>query len=650
LKRIAIQRNGLIEMTFLAGAGIILLSSLSVLAQMGDRPDGSRARYVHVIPLYPEDRDGDKGFKITPDQANPMPFSTQWSCSNCHDYDRVAKGFHFNSTDPNVQPGRPAQPWIYVDAAIGVQVPLSYRPWPQVYNPDQFGISRFEFVRRFGRQMPGGGPGETYARDPNDRQAQLSGQLEVNCLVCHNAGPGQDQGGAFGYADQAREGNLRWAATASSGFANVKGSVRNVSPTYDPFVGPKGALDPNNLPPMTWYQKEAFDDHNDIFIDLTKRIPNERCYTCHSNSVVQSEADRLLADEDIHMASGLRCVDCHRHGIDHQISRGYPGQFSDPNHAWAAGLTCEGCHLSIEQPPVLAGSRMGAPRPEHKGIPLVHFEKLACTACHSGPWPKEQACLVKTSRAHALGTTYAEKADRALPHIAYPVFAKQADGKIAPYKMIWPAFWATLVPGGQGSGVGGQDVVTPIPLAVIEPIARRVIKRGLVPKTNDWPALTDEMVRQVLTYLSKSASVKGQPVYICGGRMHSLGQDGKFMAKDHPVAAPLMWTAAHDVRPARQALGTLRCEDCHDAASPFFFGKVPVDTPMVSGQGQFRPMSDFQGIDVQRVKVFGWSFVFRPWLKVMGLAACTILAILALAFSGRVLFRISRAFSERGGD
>jgi hypothetical protein len=562
----------------------------------------------------------------------------------------VAKGFHFNSTDPNIlQPGRLAQPWIYVDAAMGVQVPLSYRPWPQVYQPDQFGINRFEFVRRFGRHMPGGGPGESYTRDPNDKQARLSGRLEVNCLACHNADPGQDQGGAFGYADQVREGNLRWAVTASSGFANVKGSVRNVSVTYNPFAGPRGALDPNNLPPVTWYSKEAFDDHNDVFIDLTKRIPSERCYTCHSNSMVQSEGDRLLADEDIHMASGRRCVDCHRHGIDHQISRGYPGQFNDPNHAWAAGLTCEGCHLSKEQSPVLAGSRMGAPRPEHKGVPLVHFEKLACTACHSGPWPKEQTGLVKTSRAHALATTYAENAEQALPHIVYPVFAKQADGKIAPHKMIWPAFWATIQEA-EHKTQNAEERVMPIRLEVIEPMAKRVIQRSLMPKTNDWPTLTDEIVRQMLTSLSRSSSVKGQPVYICGGRIHYINQDGKLMAREHLAAAPLMWVAAHDVRPARQALGTRRCEDCHDVASPFFFGKVVVDTPMVSGQGEFRRMSDFQGIDVQRVKVFGWSFVFRPWLKAIGLTSCMVLAILALAFTGRVLFWISRAFSERDGD
>jgi len=44
------------------------------------------------------------------------------------------------------------------------------------------------------------------------------------------------------------------------------------------------------------------------------------------------------------------------------------------------------------------------------------------------------------------------------------------------------------------------------------------------------------------------------------------------------------------------------------------------------------------------------SFVFPPWLKPAGLAPCTILVLLILAFSGQALLRVSRAFSERGRD
>ena len=119
-------------------------------AVSGDEADGSRAPYVHVIPLYPEDKDGQKGIRIVPDGDRPLPFSLRWSCSNCHDYELIRKGFHFNSTDPNVQPGRPAQPWLYADPRLAVQIPLSYRPWPGMYRPEQFGINRFDFIRRFG--------------------------------------------------------------------------------------------------------------------------------------------------------------------------------------------------------------------------------------------------------------------------------------------------------------------------------------------------------------------------------------------------------------------------------------------------------------------------------------------------------------------
>ncbi|MDH7600417.1 MAG: hypothetical protein QHH07_12420, partial [Sedimentisphaerales bacterium] len=146
-------------------------------------PDGSLARYVHVIPLFPEDSDGYQGFKITPIQRYPMPISTRWTCGSCHDYDQISKGFHFNYTDPNADPGRTAQPWIYVDAAVAVQIPLSYRPWPGTYRPQQIGMDQFEFLTTFARHLPGGGPGQAYANDPClARQAFVSGKLEVNCM------------------------------------------------------------------------------------------------------------------------------------------------------------------------------------------------------------------------------------------------------------------------------------------------------------------------------------------------------------------------------------------------------------------------------------------------------------------------------------
>jgi len=605
--------------------------------QVFPRPDGSLTRYVHVIPLFPEDRDGYQGLKITPDQRYPMPISTRWTCGGCHDYDQISKGFHFSYADPNADPGRLAQPWIYADPQLAVQVPISYRPWPGTYRPEQIGMDQYEFLTTFGRHLPGGGPGQTYVNDPClVRQALVSGKLEVNCMACHSADPGPNMGGPFGYADQALEGNLRWAITASLPFARVKGSVHYIAGNYNPF-DPNGPVikDPNQTPPIVWYNPPAFDDANFVLMDLTKDIGPQRCYYCHSNVLVgQSAGDRLVTNRDVHILRGLLCTSCHANGIDHQMVRGFEGQFRDPNHLWAAGLTCQGCHLGTGtgQMPTAKG-----PYPTHKGIPAFHLEKLSCAACHSGPLPRSEAGFVKTSRAHALGTTYAQDSPMALPHIIYPVYARQQDGKIAPCKLIWPAFWGQL---------DRQGRVAPLGLDVVGPMIKRVIKRSMVPADNSWPAVSEQMITRILQIIAKEASLVAEPVYIAGGRMYRLAEDGTLVWQQHPAAGPVMWVAAHDVRPARTALGSNGCADCHSNDSPFFFGKVPIDGPVAYPEGRFLTMAQLQDIDINRIKVLNRSFVFRSTLKAAILIGSLICGMLVIAFCLRGAASVSQALSR----
>jgi len=70
-----------------------------------------------------------------------------------------------------------------------------------------------------------------------------------------------------------------------------------------------------------------------------------------------------------------------------------------------ASLTCQGCHMGTggTETGTALGGRNAAPRPVHNGLPTLHFDKLSCTACHSGPYPSEQATTVLTSMAHRLG-------------------------------------------------------------------------------------------------------------------------------------------------------------------------------------------------------------------------------------------------------
>jgi hypothetical protein len=616
----------------------------------GDESDGSRATPIHLVPLYAENEDGEKGEQIKPDAEFPMPFSTRWSCSSsdCHSYETVSKGWHFNSVDPNIPAGRVGQPWIYFDPKLGLQVPLSYRPWPGTFRPEEIGFSAFQFTRIFGRHMPGGGPAEVDSNDFDEIARQyVSGKLEVNCFVCHNAHYGQDMGGLGGYAVQVSRENFRWAATASCEFASVTGSAAKVLETYDPFMPDP---DEENAPRVT-YQKERFNESDEVLLQIVREIPNERCYYCHSNLYYSHSGDteKWMSDEDIHLKAGLKCVDCHRNGVEHNIVRGYAEEARISQNPLAATSSCEECHLSESKDGPEAG-RFGAPIPTHPGIPPIHFEKLTCTACHSGPWPAEQTVLTKTSRAHRLGTPNVNKAKEMLPHIISPVFAKEGEivaessgrlaasggGKIAPHKVIWPAYWGILRNGD----------VKPVGLDVVEKVISSVFTNLETPATGDWPAITKRMIATALKALSETVDAKA--VYVAGGKLYSFDDSDQLVEQaDHPAAAPYMWPIAHDVRPAAQSLGVRYCEDCHSPDAPFFFGSVTIDTPVVSEREFTKKMVEFQDISPFYAWAFAFSFVFRPWLKVIAIACAVVIAAVLLLYALRLLGYIAKVFAEQ---
>ena len=597
---------------------------------LGDESDGSRAHPIHRIELLAEPSEpDDEAIKvdpnIDPEEEVLLPFSTRLTCGECHTYGIIAGGWHFNAVDPNAEDGRPGQPWLYVDARTGTQIPLSYRSWPGTYKPAQFGLSDHEFTKIFGRQMPGGGPGEI--DDPDEVMRQyVTGKLEVNCLACHNGDPRQDQGGPAGYAVQVSRGNFRWATAASSGLATVTGSANDMDEMYDPYdpFSVESAQSGKKKPPMIAYHKNVFDYENTVFFDIHREVPSQRCYFCHSNLYIgEGHTEKWHCDEDIHMKAGMTCVDCHRNGIAHNINRGYPGEEKTSSNKLVATSSCEGCHLGDKSTSDPTGGRLGAPVPEHLGLPAVHFERLTCTACHSGPWPKAEPHPTKTSMAHRLGTPNVNKAPEMLPHIASPVFAKQEDGKIAPHKLVWPAFW----------GVLKDEQVEPIEFDTVTKIIGGLFEKEELPFSGDWPDFTADHIVKGLTAL-KSA---GKAVYVGGGKLYSLDDSGTLSEQaDHPAAKPYMWPIGHEVRPAAQSLGIRYCTDCHGTDAPFFFGDVTIDTP-VAADRQAKKMVDFQDISPSYAWAFAFSFVFRPMMKIVVLGASAVMAFVLLFYALKAL-------------
>jgi hypothetical protein len=237
-----------------------------------------------------------------------------------------------------------------------------------------------------------------------------------------------------------------------------------------------------------------------------------------------------------------------------------------------------------------------------------------------------------------LGTPNVNKAQEVLPHIVAPVFARQGGigaayagalfvtegGKIAPHKVIWPAYWGILEDG----------QVIPVALSVVEKVVGKVFAGLELPATGDWPKITKEKIAEAVKALS--AAVAGEVVYLAGGKLYRLDGSGQLAEElDHPAAAPYMWPIAHNVRPAAQSLGARRCEDCHSPEAPFFFGKVCVDSPVQGKDGVFRQMMDMYEVGGPVYVRVNWFFK----LLIIGVMTLLILHILGDLYR-RVINRI----------
>jgi hypothetical protein len=592
-------------------------------------PDPSRTDPIHQIPIFDEDNG-----TIRPGDENVRPMSSRVTCNKCHDYSKIAGGWHFNSTAPGVAPGRPGEPWIVADVATGTQIPISARGWKGTWKPDDVGISAWAFVKRFGRHMPGGGMGENYPVDKMDPASRwpLSGNLEINCLGCHNGSRRQDQA-AWATHVVGRE-NFRWAATAASGIAHVEGFVGKLPSSFDPELSFQADY-PAWVPHVT-YRPGAMNPKGEVFFDVRRKMPAGRCYYCHTAHPA-AKAERCVA-EDIHMARGFACTDCHTNGLDHRISRNYEG---DPSGDGTR--TCRGCHLGDGSAVTVSGREGGhlaTPRPRHAGFPQVHFDKLACTACHGGPWPQARTVRVQTSRAHGLGYHAMGFDPKGAPVIQEPVFAKGPDGKLAPHRLMYPAFWARM---------GTDGSLTPM---LPELVAERTgwilkVRPNVVPKPP-----TKQKIYDALKALAAEAG-QGKPVYVGNGKVYTAGDANSLLTGEHEAAQPYVWPIAHDVRPTVQALGyggAAGCQHCHSTDSAFLFGQVSAAGPSELGADELAAMARYTGEDATYHKLFSTTFVFRPWLKLTAAMAACVMALVLAAYGLAGLRGLLGAFGWKAGE
>ena len=627
----------------------------------------SRAPFLHNIPLHdaqgrlitPPDLLSEEG---KPQEPKASPYSPAQTCGKCHDYEAISQGWHFNADVGTVKPGRPGEPWILTDPPTHTQIPLSYRGWPGTFKPSDLGLTDYEFLTNFARHFPGGGVAEPDKINAGDREMGrmlITGKMEIDCMVCHQSAGRYDHEARFN-ALKAEE--FRWAPAiaASLGVFSSSRSAASIADSWRP-----GRPPPSTLPAIK-YNRACFDPANNVLFQVSRRPRVANCYYCHTSQTELGDA-RWHSDLDVHLKAGLLCVDCHRNGLDHAIVRGYEGEAKDrsisdtmialrtallrrDNAALSddaardlarrqlqseAGtietLTCRGCHTS---------GRLGSPPLLHKGLPPIHFAKLSCAACHSGPFPAPQPQVVHTSLAHKLGLPAHTRGQNTAPVILEPVFLRGADGKIAPFKMVWPSFWARL---------NGTNLTPILPADAAKTVT-------LPQPSGDDAArdpyqtrpLTDAQIQQALESFPADHS-KGDPVFIAAGKIYRVDK-GVLSSREFPAAKPYAWALAHDVRPAAQALGARGCADCHAGDSPIYFATVAAKGPVEAKDGLRRQMWQMRGDDKTVASFFAFTFHFRPLLKTIVFAAAFVVLGVLLHYGLRGLGAIAAWLGGAGKE
>jgi hypothetical protein len=177
------------------------------------------------------------------------------------------------------------------------------------------------------------------------------------------------------------------------------------------------------------------------------------------------------------------------------------------------------------------------------------------------------------------------------------------------------------------------------------------VVRAVVETAGIEQGLSEEQVAMVLKALAdaekEQTGESAEFVYVSGGKMFRVGPRNELVASDHPVAEPYFWPMAHDVRPAAQALGAKSCKDCHAGNAPFFFGTIKSAGSLQTDEAVTLVRYQLAGLDPLATRLFGWSFTFRPLLKVVGFLASALVIAILLAYGLPALRQLCKRLGQR---
>ena len=527
---------------------------------------GSPETYLHHIEL----RDSQGQVISATENSGQIP-DMGATCAPCHDVDRASGGLH-GGEGPN---GSTGEPWFLTDSRSGTRWPFHSRLWPGMSSAEDLGLDQGDLQKRHGAFDPGG-------------HHSFSGQSS-DCLICHLRG--------------------------SYNFEQRTDLIQAGKPDLAPFVA-AGLIDESAA-----LVSGRFDHQEKVTLDLRGDAGQEACLHCHSvtSAAVSDQRPRWAHAQDVHLAAGMSCVDCHRAGLDHHVVRGKDGEIH-PSGVSVESLSCRGCHLPSGEPVMHS-----APRPEHRGLPHFHLEAMTCTACHSGALQGEEGELIWTSRAHQLGIARQGRIATDPPAIHSGILLKDDQDRWAPHYQAWPEGWMHLSTEDQAAAV--------IPPADLRTPLRRTLRvRGnLLEKiagTVEDPGRAERSLSAFLGQLDSPTAL------VTSGHAWQRSPGDQLKPVSHELAKPIQWKVGHPVRPASMSLGSNGCNDCHapEESWPLLVSKpaslIPLaaaDTVSVADHSDPRAITTFES---PLWNFWKWIFPNRDLAKIY-FAGCGILALIA---------------------
>lgn len=544
-------------------AGLVVLAvyawvrAFCVPAQAGS---SGPQKYLHApVELLDEN-----GVRVDPSAENPMPYSPRQTCGACHNYEMISRGYHFQMGAEKISDDfgkRTGRPWILSDGMSGKQIHMSYLSLTRKRNTREVevGLTAYQFAQTCGACHAGGGLME-YDRDGRRYDVALaknpdlaasfdgdyyksawgrSGVVEIDCLMCHLAGyDGKAR------TEQLSKANLRWAATAGAGLASVEGAVVD------------------GQTPKLSYKRTLFNPDGTVTLNIGKP-QDANCLLCHEEAQIKKRGHVYDGrNPDVHTSAGMKCVDCHTAGADHQIRKAKSNQASVRNDLDDPTFSCEGCHMS-------SASNV----PSHKSIPKSHLKSIACATCHVRESNVTAVHVVDTTTGKPVGIPTVKSAKKYGETAKWiPAYFRMEDGKIHSGNALLPAWW--------GNRVG--SMIHPL---YLPETARAYEKVKALIKDDDGDgrpeANTEAEIKAMLVavgeVLSGGRFASVSPAYVKGNKVWQIRGDKLISIAQHPQARPLYWAFSHNVSPAKDAWGAGGCGDCHGANSAFFSSPVVVD-------------------------------------------------------------------------